>query len=238
MGTLHKSGVCISYHDMMFLYDHWALMNVDASATCPQEIADDKPAIVIVDNDDFKIDTMTGCATGAHRTNVMFVQPQSYEKKPEEGSAAMLMNKKTISALLKQKCAELTQVHQYRCPPGSKSETPVRRIVDAPINGTAPQRARSVIHALSRVDNECTRPLLPEQPVPAYSGAQSCRIPPPNKSKPYYHTTYDESPSKSVVHDIMVKLGKAMRKKNIPFSFLVGDMPTYKTTVKLKAENP
>ncbi|KAK1899167.1 hypothetical protein KUDE01_018689 [Dissostichus eleginoides] len=29
-----------------------------------------------------------------------------------------------------------------------------------------------------------------------------------------------------------------MRKKNIPFSFLVGDLPTYKTIVQLKAENP
>jgi hypothetical protein len=114
--TLHKSGVCISYADTLLLYDHWALMDVEASATCPQEIADGKPAIVIIDNDDFKIDTMTGNATGAHRTNVMFVQPESYEKKPEEEPAARLIKKKEISAQLKQKCAELTQVHQYRSP--------------------------------------------------------------------------------------------------------------------------
>lgn len=43
--------------------------------------------------------------------------------------------------------------------------------------------------------------------------------------------------SKSVMHDIMVKLVKAMCEKNIPFSFLVGDMPTYKAIVQLKAEN-
>ena len=79
--TLHKSGVCISYADTLLLYDHWALMDVEASTTCPQEITDGKPAIVIVDNDDFKVDTMTGNATGAHRTNVMFLQPESYEKK-------------------------------------------------------------------------------------------------------------------------------------------------------------
>ena len=53
--TLHKSGVCI--------YDHWALIDIEKSETCPQEIADGKPAIVIVDNDDFKIDTMTGNAS-------------------------------------------------------------------------------------------------------------------------------------------------------------------------------
>ena len=235
--TLHKSGVCISYADTLLLYDHWALLDVETSATCPQGIADGKPAIVIVDNDDFKIDTMTGNATKAHRTNVMFVQPMSYEKKTDEEPVARLIKKKEISAQLKEKCAELTQVYQYRCPPGSKSEPPTRLMVDPPVNGTALQRARSVVHALSRADNCGKRQPPHEQRVPAYSGAQSCRHPPPNKSKPYYHTTYPEAPSKSVMHDIMVKQLEAMRKKNIPFSFLVGDMPTYKTIVKLKAEN-
>jgi hypothetical protein len=35
----------------------------------------------------------------------------------------------------------------------------------------------------------------------------------------------------------MIKLLAAMQEKSIPFAFLVGDMPTYKTTVQLKAEN-
>ena len=78
--TLHKSGVCISYADTLLLYDHWALMDVKESTTCPQEIAYGRPAIVVVDNDDFKIDSLTGNATGAHRTNVMFVQPEKYER--------------------------------------------------------------------------------------------------------------------------------------------------------------
>ena len=208
--TLHKSGVCISYADTLLLYDHWALMDVQTSSTCPSEIADGKPAIVIVDNDDFKIDTLTGNATGAHQTNVMFVQPQSYENKLDEEPPAKIA-KNEISAQLKRKCADLTRVKQYRCPPDGKREPPVRSAVDPPINGTAPQRARSVIHALSRTDNNGTRPPPGEQQVPAYSGAQSCLHPPPNKSKAYYHTTYNEPPSKSVLHDIMVKLVNAMR---------------------------
>lgn len=110
-------------------------------------------------------------------------------------------------------------------------------MVDLPVNGTAPQRARSVIHALSRIDTDGSRPPPQEQRIPGYSGAQSCHHLPHNKSKPYYHTTYNEPPSKPVVHDIMVKLVTAMHKKNIPFSFLVGDLPTYKTIVQLKAEN-
>ena len=81
---MHKSGVCISYVDTLLLCDHWALMDVKASTTDPQEIAYGRPAIVVVDNNNFKIDSLTGNATGAHRTNVMFVQPEKYEKKPEK----------------------------------------------------------------------------------------------------------------------------------------------------------
>ena len=40
------------------------------------------------------------------------------------------------------------------------------------------------------------------------------------------------------MHDIIEKLLKAMAMKKIPFSFLVGDLPTYETVVKLKAESP
>jgi hypothetical protein len=156
-------------------------LDVKSSGTCPQEIADGKPAVVIVDNDDFKVDTMTGNATGAHRPNVMFVQPQDYEKKPSEELPAKL-SKKDISAELKQKCADLTEVQQYRCPSGSKSEPQARKMMDAPINGLTFQRVRSVIHALSRTNKDGARPTPDEQCVPAYSGAQSCRHPPVNRS--------------------------------------------------------
>ena len=40
------------------------------------------------------------------------------------------------------------------------------------------------------------------------------------------------------MHDIMTRLVGSMTKKHIPFLFLIGDMPTYKTIVQLKAENP
>ena len=45
---------------------------------CPFELAEGKPAIAIVDNDDFKSDTLTG-ADQPHRTNVMFVQKKSWD---------------------------------------------------------------------------------------------------------------------------------------------------------------
>ena len=56
--------------------------------------------------------------------------------------------------------------------------------------------------------------------------------------QPCYHATYNEPPSKSVLFDIMLKLVDAMRQKDIPFSFLAGDMPTYKLVTQLKAGNP
>ena len=99
----------------------------------------------------------------------MFLQPKSYEKKAGNEQPAKLV-KKEVSALLKQKCAELTQFQQYRCPPGSKSELPARPMVETPVNGMASQRASSVIHALSRTDNNGTRPTPDEQKVPAYCG--------------------------------------------------------------------
>ena len=69
---LHKCGICISYNSLQLLYI-WALRDADSSKTCPRGIAYGKPPIVIVDNDDFKIDTLTGNASGAHRTNVLYV---------------------------------------------------------------------------------------------------------------------------------------------------------------------
>ena len=110
------------------------LMDVTASATCPPAIADWKPAILIVDND-FKVDTVSRKATGAHWTNVMFVQPENYEKKPNEEPPAKIA-KRDIFAQLKGACHDMAQVRQYRCPPGSKIEPPALSRIELPLNGT------------------------------------------------------------------------------------------------------
>ena len=103
---LHKCGLCISYADLLLLYDSWALL--DAEATCPVEIADNKPPIVIVDNDDFKIDTLTGNASSAHRTNVMFVQPKAYEEERSEIPTSFRCMKKNSKII--QSVQELVKV--------------------------------------------------------------------------------------------------------------------------------
>ena len=43
----------ISYADVQLLYDFWALQEAECSDECPVELAEGKPAIAIVDNDDF-----------------------------------------------------------------------------------------------------------------------------------------------------------------------------------------
>ena len=50
---------------------------MEKSEVCPAEIAEGKAGTVIIDNDDFKDDDLTG-GTTTHRTNMMFVQPRKW----------------------------------------------------------------------------------------------------------------------------------------------------------------
>ena len=59
---LHKSVNSISYDDIQLLFDYWALLDLEASKTCPQALAEGRPGICIIDNDDFKFDSLTGKA--------------------------------------------------------------------------------------------------------------------------------------------------------------------------------
>ena len=58
------------------LRDFWTYNDLTNPHFCPMEISEGSPCVVVVDNDDFKSDTLTGDATAAHRTNVMFIQPE------------------------------------------------------------------------------------------------------------------------------------------------------------------
>ena len=81
MGVFYKAGFIISYAKIIVLYDVLGLEDVSESMFILQEIAKDVPATCIVDNDDFKIDTLTGNSQESHRKNVMFVERQSIEHK-------------------------------------------------------------------------------------------------------------------------------------------------------------
>ena len=235
---LRKSGVFISYPDIQLLYDFWALQDAEVSEECPAELAEGKPAICICDNDDFVCDTLTGESKGAHRTNVMYVQPEHYFDKELSQVKPTVFKKNEVTQKLKQKCENLKNIAQYVCPPGASSEPPIRGRVRPPSDNCLTQRTRSVIHSLCRGNNECIRPEPSDQRVPTYSGFQSCLDNRHFISKPLYHATYPESPTKHVLYHVMRNLVNAIRAKKMPFAFLTGDLPTHKLIVQLKAENP
>ena len=90
------------------------MQDAETSKTCPRGIAYEKSPIVIVDNNDFKIDTLTGNASGANQMNVLYVQPESYEEESNNGSlTAQNVTKKEVSKELIVKCKELTNVQQH-----------------------------------------------------------------------------------------------------------------------------
>ena len=65
----------ISYQDIKNLYASWTKSDVEKGAS-PPEIAENVPGVVIMGNDDFKSDTLTGKCESNHRTNVMFVRSE------------------------------------------------------------------------------------------------------------------------------------------------------------------
>ena len=66
INMLHKCGICISYNNFQLLFITWALRDAESSKTCPRAITYGKPPIVIVNNDNFKIDMLIGNPTGAN----------------------------------------------------------------------------------------------------------------------------------------------------------------------------
>ena len=79
-------GIGIKYRSLLRFHESWVLDELEKGRVCPEEIAYKKPGTVIIDNDDFKDDDLTG-GTTSHRTNMMFVQPKKWineEKLPSE----------------------------------------------------------------------------------------------------------------------------------------------------------
>ena len=78
-----SAGVTISYSDIQFLYDKWALENRNESTNISLEIVNSKAAVYIIDSDYFKSDTLFGQSKQLERKIFMLLQPNSIEKKPE-----------------------------------------------------------------------------------------------------------------------------------------------------------
>ena len=81
---LHRNGLCISYEDLLLLYDHWALTDVETSATCPAGIRQGEPAIALADNDDFPIDTLDMQLELIEQMSCLYSQLKWERRRPNE----------------------------------------------------------------------------------------------------------------------------------------------------------
>ena len=105
-----KFGFGISHQNIKNLSASWAKAEAE-NGSCPSEIANKYRAIVVMDNDDFKTDTLTGASETNHRTNVMFVQNEDLiEHNAPDATAPTLINPKGLKDLVK----ELSKVNPYK----------------------------------------------------------------------------------------------------------------------------
>ena len=101
-------GIC--YQNIKNLLASWAKAEAE-NGSCPSEIANKYPAVVVMDNDDFKTDPLTGASETNHRTNVMFVQNEDLiEHNVPNATAPILINPKWLKDLAK----ELNKVNPYK----------------------------------------------------------------------------------------------------------------------------
>ena len=124
---MHKMGLGISYNEVLMLQDFWVVNDLKRSLNCPFELSEGKPAIAIVDNDDFKSDTLTG-AGQPHRTNVMFVQQETFDhdsvENDEHRPVPYAHLASSLSMFLKELGKELQIVTPYKTV--KRGEPPIR----------------------------------------------------------------------------------------------------------------
>eukprot|EP00794_Sanderia_malayensis_P017851 gene17851-19634_t len=229
---LKKFSLGISYQDVLDLYAAWAKFELETDEGCPEEIASNVPGTVILDNDDFQDDTLTGAGT-SHRTNVMFVQPENTanvicnENRPKLSLTKSLDVEKII--------AEQNRILPYKT--FKRGVPEVRKHIDVTPTDTKKQRARGIIHSLTRLDENGENVLPENQSTGSFSGFQSNIQLFPVKSKPFFYLTLPKPPGKSVVNEVMNRVVAVAKKKSMPFVQLVGDQPVYTLIVQLKYEN-
>ena len=125
----------------------------------------------------------------------------------------------------------IVKVQHHRCPPGSTSGHPANNIVEAPINGRAPQRACPVIHALACTNNDGTRPM---QMTSQSLHTVQCNPASIHHKIKAIHTIIQLILNLQASQCYMMSCRNQWTpclNKNIPFSFLVGDMPAYKNII-------
>jgi len=204
---MHKDGLGISYNDVLMLRDFRVVNDLKFSLDCPIKLAVGKPAIAILDNDDFNSDTLTA-ACQSHRTNVVFVQPESFypEMLSEDYEVRAVPDANfasNLSKTIKELGSEMQSVNPYKTVKRGEPLLRKQPTDNRPPPDTAPQRTRGVIHALAKAQDDRTRPKPEEQTVPEFSGFHARMSNAEEKSRPIYRMTYPNPPSKTILNDVM-----------------------------------
>ena len=226
-----KFGFAISYQDIKKFLASWAKAEAE-NGSCPSEIANKYSAVVVMDNDDFKTDTLTGASETNHRTNVMFVQKEDLiEPNVPDATAPTLINPKGLKDLVK----ELNKVNPYKTT--SNGDPAIRERFSIESTDTTDIRVEQMIHSLTRISAAGDNIPPESQMIGSFAGFQASMSDEVTKSKPYYWLTFPKPPHKSVTLEIMTRLLNIIEGKNIPFVLLTGDQPVYTLIVRLRNEN-
>eukprot|EP00112_Aurelia_sp_Birch-Aquarium-sp1_P018096 Seg4270.2 transcript_id=Seg4270.2/GoldUCD/mRNA.D3Y31 product="hypothetical protein" protein_id=Seg4270.2/GoldUCD/D3Y31 len=223
-----KLGLGISYQDVKNLYATWALQDIRLGC-CPREIASGYPATAVMDNDDFKDDTLTGADT-SHRTNVMFVQREELQTSCHSDRPVLATHND-----LRAVADDLNKVRPYKTI--RKGVSPIRNEFDTSPSTTVSIRKEEMMHTCARIDHNFNSIDAAEQKVGSFGGFQSIVQNSPARSKAHYFLTLPKAPHKSVVHEVMLRLIAVINDKDLPFMQLVGDQPVYTLIVQLRNEN-
>ena len=201
----------------MRLHDIWALKELEKSEVCPAEIAEGKAGTVIIDNDEFKDDDLTG-GTTTHRTNMMFVQPKKWINEGDFQEPSLKVNAREE---LKRIIPEEIKIQPYITL--KHGEPPPFKVIDITPDTTETMREMMVAHALVRLKTAGNDIVPEEQRVGAFTGFMSSVSPRQDQSKPYYFATLP----KAVVYSLMEETQAAAHGKGMTFIQFFGDQPVY-----------
>ena len=216
-----------SYKDFTNLYATWAKQGLE-SGSCSFEIAYDLPGAAVMDNDDFKDDTLTGANTSL-RTNVMFVQNQAWVDL--ENRRPVLANQKNLKVLSDQQ----NKVRPYKTI--KKGVSPVKKSFSIVPKTTKSMQVEQMMHSILRLGNEHKHIPPKEQKIRSFAGFQARVQSKPQKIKPYYFLTLATATHKSEVHNVMSRIVDVIKERRMLFLQLIRDQPVYALIVQLRNEN-
>ena len=230
-------GIGATYKDILYLYDSWALKDLNENSVCPAELAEEKPGTAIMDNDDWQTEDITGETASVNRTNMMFVQPEKWEKHDNAEMSSEIKRKEVKKELDGITISQNEIKNYYR---KDRGEPSAYQNIDFCPGTTTSIRSRLMAQTLTRI-TECNGvgDVNPdEQDIPSFTGFMNSIMPQDDKSNAYYFLSLPKSPSKAVVYTCLEKAAAAAKEKKMPFIQCIGDQPVYTFIVELKTENP